>query len=310
MTTFPAAVRDQREQARPRHGSEPPLALDRGLPARLRTESVHPGRLVVARLPLLAAHQGTPPDLLLKWGSMPSSATVDVVVHLHGHSPQGRRMNLIRDIEPRSGLDLVDPAHPATVGRTSPTLLVLPRGHFYGGKSGRGYSFPALVAPGAMSSLVEDALRRFSAATGARATRGKLILTAHSGGGAALMAILRHLDPDELHTFDALYSDPGPLIAWARRHQGIGAVRVLFRPAEPTAANSLRVDAELDRSSPRFRVEETGIPHVAIPRTYGWRLLADSAANLPGAVRPGGHRRATELAVNLPCDPSLGGCSR
>ena len=126
------------------------------------------------------------------------------------------------------------------------------------------------------------------------------------------MAILRHLDPDELHTFDALYSDPGPLIAWARRHQaaGIGAGRVLFRPAEPTAANSLRVDAELDRSSPRFRVEETGIPHVAIPRTYGWRLLADSAGNLPGAVRPQAHRRATELAVHLPCDPSLGGCSR
>ena len=135
MTTFPAAVRDQRQQPRLRHGSEPPLALDRDLPARLRRESVHPGRLVVARLPLLAAHQGTPPDLLLKWRSTPSSATVDVVVHLHGHSAQGRRINLIRDIEPRSGLDLVDPAHAATVGRTSPTVLVLPRGHFYGGKS-------------------------------------------------------------------------------------------------------------------------------------------------------------------------------
>jgi hypothetical protein len=89
---------------------------------------------------------------------MPSSATVEVVVHLHGHSPQGRRMNPIRDMEPRSGLDLVDPVLPATVGRTTPTLLVLPRGHFYGGGSARGYSLPALVAPGAMSSLVEDAL--------------------------------------------------------------------------------------------------------------------------------------------------------
>jgi hypothetical protein len=112
---------------------------------------------------------------------MASSATVDVVVHLHGHSPHGRRMNLIRDMEPRSGLDLADAAHPSTVGRTSRTLLVLTRGHFYGGRSGRGYGFPALVAPGATSSLIQDALRRFSAATGVQATGGKLILTAHSG---------------------------------------------------------------------------------------------------------------------------------
>ena len=250
------------------------------------------GRLVVDRLPQLASHHGTPPDLFLRWGAMPRTATVDVVVHLHGHSDHGRQMHLVRDKVPISGLDLVDPAHPATGGRRAPTLLVLPRGNFYGGRSGHGYGFPALTAPGTLHSLVDTALRRFSAASGVRATRGRLILTAHSGGGSALMAILRHANPDEVHTFDALYSDPAPLIAWARRRQGSpgSALRVLFRPGEPTAANSLRVAEAIGSASRRFRVERTTVPHLAIPRTFGWRLLADAGADLPGAIRT--HRPA------------------
>ncbi|MEV5961055.1 phage tail tip lysozyme [Kribbella sp. NPDC051952] len=247
------------------------------------------GHLVVEHLPLLASHHGTPPDVLLRWSAMPAgTTTVDVVVHLHGHSPKGRSMQLVRDMAPVSGLDLVDPAHPSTAGRTTPTLMILPRGHFYGGRSGRGYSFPALQPPGAITKLVDEALRRFGKATGVHARRGRLILTAHSGGGSALMAILRHLDPDEVHTFDALYSDPGPLITWARRRQaaGSGALRVLFRPGEATARNSLRVATALGRTSAKFRVEQTGVTHMAIPQTYGWRLLADPGADLPGATRP------------------------
>jgi uncharacterized protein DUF2272/tail lysozyme len=264
------------------------------------------GRLVVARLPQLASHRGTGPDLVLRWGAMPGAATVDVVVHLHGFSGRGVRMSLVDDKEPRSGLDLADPAHPATRGRRRPTLLVLPRGHFHGGRSGHGYSFPALTPPGALSRLVDDALRRFAAQTGVRATRGKLILTAHSGGGAALMSILRHLDPDEVHTFDALYNDPAPLIAWVRRRRaaGTGALRVLFRPGEGTAANSLRVAAALGSGSPSFRVEQTRVPHNDIPRTFGWRLLADSSADLPGASRPsrGGTREVAAPGRPPLCD--------
>jgi hypothetical protein len=299
MTAYPVAVGDHREQARLRYESEAPWAPsahDRLTSPPPRRGWGQPGRLVVDHLPLLAAHRGSPPALVLRWGALPRTGTVDIVVHLHGHSPQGARMNLVRDIEPRSGLDLVNPAQPGTPGRTTPTLLVLPRGHFYGGRSGRGYSFPALEAPGALNALVDDAVRRVSAATGARLTRGRLILTAHSGGGSALMAILRHLDPDEIHTFDALYSDPGPLVVWARRHQtaGTGALRVLFRPGEGTATNSLRVDAALAAASPRFRVEQTAVQHVDIPRTYGWRLLASPGADLPGAVRPGRHHRTDQ----------------
>ncbi|MEU7790658.1 phage tail tip lysozyme [Amycolatopsis sp. NPDC049159] len=266
MTASPAAVLDHRTPPDGKNGK-------------------HGGRLVVARLPQLAHHRGTGPDLVLRWGPVPRDGAVDVVVHLHGFSARGARMTLPDDKEPRSGLDLTDPANPSVRGRRTPTLLVLPRGHFRGG---RAYGFPALTAPGALARLVSDALRRFSAATGVHATRGKLILTAHSGGGAALMAILRHADPDEVHAFDALYTDPAPLIAWARKRQaaGTGALRVLFRPGEPTAANSLKVAAALRSGSRAFRVERTRVAHDDIPRTFGWRLLADPGADLAGHGEP------------------------
>src|SRR5215475_11940847 len=190
------------------------------------------GRLVVQHLPLLRQHAGTAPDLVLGWNAMSNPGRVDVVVHLHGFSPRGRAMQLPRDMVPVSGLDFADPRHPARPGRRVPTLTVLPRGNFFGGRTGRGYNHPALHTPGALGRLVDEALARFGAHTGIQAVRGRLILTAHSGGGASLMRMLAYADPDEVHTFDALYPDPSPLITWARariaRNDG-GALRVLFR---------------------------------------------------------------------------------
>lgn len=247
------------------------------------------GRLVVDQLPLLRSHAGTPPDLVLTWNAMNAPGTVDVVVHLHGFSARGRLMRLPADIVPVSGLDFSDPQHPSAAGRTSPTLLVLPRGNFFGGRSGRGYNFPALHPPGALDELVDDALAQFGASAGARPVRGRLILTAHSGGGASLMRILRYADPDEVHTFDALYTDPAPLIAWAQHRiaRGSGALRVLYRPGEGTAQASLAVESAIQRAltgpSPSWRVESTRVAHMDIPPRFGWRLLADVAADLPGA---------------------------
>ncbi|WP_200896319.1 glucosaminidase domain-containing protein [Pseudarthrobacter chlorophenolicus] len=248
-----------------------------------------PGRLVVDRLPLLRIHRGTAPDLLLKWNSMPQGTTaVDVVVHLHGYSGRRAAMSIIRDKEPASGLDFADPEQPVTAGRTTPTLAVLPRGHYFGGNSGSGYSFPALTKAGALQQLVATAIDAFNKQTGSNASQGKLIITAHSGGGAPLMAILRHTDPDEVHTFDALYSDPSALIAWARRRvaAGSGALRVVFRPGEPTARNSERVAKSLKAlgAGAPFRVESTKVPHNDIPKKFGWRLLADPSAALPGTT--------------------------
>lgn len=244
---------------------------------------------VVENLSLLREHAGAAPDMVLKWNDMAQPANVDVVVHLHGWSPGvGRRMNIVRHKLPVSGLDFADPKRPSSVGRTAPTLMILPRGHHDPiGKKTERYTFPALVKPRALQRLIDDALGIFSAQTGVTVGRRRLILTAHSGGGAALMKILEHSDPDEVHTFDALYTDPRSLISWAQRRMsaGGGALRVIYRPGEETAPNSKRVARAISESaSPAFRVERTTVSHNDIPSRFGWRLLADSSADLSGAL--------------------------
>ena len=244
---------------------------------------------VVERFSLLRDHAGTPPDLVLKWNDMAQPTAVDVVVHLHGWSPGvGRRLNILRHKLPASGLDFADPKNSASIGRTTPTLMILPRGHHdpVGNKTER-YTFPALVNPGALQRLIHESLAIFAAQTGVPVRRNRLILTAHSGGGAPLMKILGHTDPDEVHTFDALYTDPTPLITWAQRRMasGSGALRVIYRPGEGTAAYSKRVARTIaGRGSPSFRVESTGVSHNDIPPRFGWRLLADPSADLPGVA--------------------------
>lgn len=265
-----------------------------------QARAVPGGRLVIDRFPQLRGHKGTGPDLLLKWNGMPQDVqTVDVVVHLHGYSGKRATMSITRDKEPASGLDFSDPAQPGTPGRTTPTLALLPRGNYFGGNSGAGYSFPELTKPSTIQKLVAAGLEAFNREAGTSATPGKLILTAHSGGGAPLMAILHHTDPDEVHTFDALYSDPAALIAWARRRiaAGTGALRVLFRPGEPTARHSERVAKALKQPAapPSFRVESTRVPHNDIPRKFGWLLLRDSSAPIPGTTA----REAEEEAADL-----------
>jgi subtilisin family serine protease len=276
--------------------------------------SVAAGQLIVDQVPLLSSHVGTPPDMVLTWNAMDSPVTVDVVVHLHGFSSRGRSMQLPADKLPVSGLDFTDPQNPSSAGRTSPTLLVLPRGNFFGGRSGHGYNFPALHRSGALNELVDDAFSRFGTQTGTRPALGRLILTAHSGGGASLMRILRYADPDEVHTFDALYTDPAPLIAWARQRiaGGSGALRVLYRPGEGTEHASLAVASAIRRAltaagmypNPRWRVGSTRVAHNDIPARFGWRLLADVSADLPGAgQRPAAPRHGDEISES----PEAGG---
>ena len=136
---------------------------------------VRAGQFVIDRDPLLRSHAGTPPDLVLKWNDMSQPSTVDVVVHLHGWSPGvGARMNIARHKLPASGLDFADPKNPANVGRTTPTLLILPRGHHdpVGSKTSGRRSCPALIKRGALQQLVDESLARFAAQTGATVRRG------------------------------------------------------------------------------------------------------------------------------------------
>jgi hypothetical protein len=265
--------------------------------------AVSGGQRVVDRLPLLAHHRGRHPDLVVKWNDMQSApASVDVAVHLHGHSGSGEQMDLVRDKLPRSGLDWFDLTDPLGRSRSAATVFLLPRGHYTGTNGGKGYEFPALLPSGALPALIATGLAEFGGAAGvATPAMGRLILTAHSGGGNALMQLLHRLhDPDEIHVFDALYFQVDPLIAWTTRHIAAdcrlesprSALRVLHRAG--TGAQSRRVgDAiaqaiQFNGCDPavrrRYRVERTSIPHPDIPRHYGWRLFLDPATDVPDLI--------------------------
>ncbi|TML61286.1 MAG: hypothetical protein E6G22_09660 [Actinobacteria bacterium] len=274
------------------------------------TPGVRAGRVEVPHVPMLARHRGKPPDLVLRWNDMPAApAEIDVVVHLHGYSRTG--MTLPRDIERWSGLDLAPVDGAAGQGRRRPTLTVLPRGHDTNQATSGGlyrYTFPALVGTDDLPRLVQVALDRFAAEIGAAAPRvARLILTAHSGGGSPLLRILQHHDPHEVHVFDGLYQDAGQLASWAEKRiradraaldaapagsardyldtKG-GALRVFFRG--PTAGFSRQVLRAIAPGlrpdlADRYRVEPSTLGHWQIPRQYGWRILADAAADVPNA---------------------------
>ncbi|RXA20224.1 DUF2272 domain-containing protein [Methanosarcina sp. MSH10X1] len=275
------------------------------------------GRLELTRVSLLKHHRGSGPDLILTWNNMlVQPESVDVVIHLHGYSLQaGKLLHLSRDIMPRSGLNWSDPeGRDLTPGRSRPTLALLPRGHFFGGKSGRGYNFPVLISGKGLQQLINFGLDQFARHTGVASIKlRRLIITAHSGGGAAMLKILRHSNPDEVHVFDGLYQNPADLIRWAKaridRDQKAlatgtespehympdrgGALRVQFRHGTATQRYSLMLHSALVAAIPPkselsrwYRVEQTSLSHLRIPRAYGWRLLADASAELPNTSTP------------------------
>lgn len=269
--------------------------LERETPPLGPLGGVAAGRAVIDKVPLLQSHRGTRPDLILRWNRMVSvPEAVDVVVHLHGYSSRKAAMRIDRDKEPASGLDFADPLNRGVAGRSAPTLCLLPRGNYFGGRSGNGYNFPALTSPAGLQQLIAFALAQFATRIGVRAVRRRrLIITAHSGGGAALMRILGSNDPDEIHVFDGLYGDATPLVRWARARlarpdAAASALRVLYRPKSGTEKYSKQVANALrsllpprDPRSSRWRVEATPVSHGEIPRRFGWRLLRDAASNLP-----------------------------
>ena len=275
---------------------------------------IRAGRLEVATVPVLARHLGKAPALVLRWNDMPSAtAEIDVVVNLHGFSRPW--LTLPRDIEPTSGLDLAPVDGATGRGRSRPTLTILPRAHYTGVQQKGGplyvYTFPALDGTDGrrdgIARLIQFSLDQFASSVGGTAPRvGRLILTAHSGGGQPLLRILRFMDPHEVHVYDALYWEASALAAWARKHiaqdraasagaaardymstRG-GAMRVFYRG--PTRGNSRAVHnaiaAQLGGGIENwYRVEASPLGHWEIPRTYGWRVLADASADVPRAAR-------------------------
>ena len=281
-------------------------------------------RILVDRHPMLRGHRGAAPDLILLWNDINRSGDVDVVVHFHGYAViKGMRSNFDKmrldfHKEPISGLDFTDPDGPGSPGRSRPTLAILPRGnHAPTDKRSDAYNFPDLVGKGALDKLIQDALARASRETGHALSRGRLILTGHSGGGAAVSAILTHTDPDEVHIFDGMYGSCANFVRWARRRIARElaapgtvppALRILYRPGSKkypgTQPHSEAVARALCRTlapapavrlRPYFRVDRTSVDHNSIPRRFGWQLLADPSAAVPGATtfacRPLGRRK-------------------
>jgi hypothetical protein len=291
--------------------------------------AIAPGQAEIKEVPLLAAHHGAGPVLILRWNTIHDpKAGIDVVVHLHGFSTD-RNLDLRDRKLPLSGLDFSPPAPPAKSGareqppwqgRTRSTLLICPRGQARAGHPSA-YGFPALAAKGAFAQLIDVALRSFEthAGIGQRVSPQRVILTAHSGGGAAMNLILNDsadtpVDPHEVHVFDALYGSPGHLSVWLERRlrhdvkrlrAGVpdargylsaegGALRVFYTPGneKSTQPSSLQIErlirAHVPRGTPGsdvlerfYRVERSAVAHNLVPYWYGGRLLADAAAHIP-----------------------------
>jgi hypothetical protein len=259
-------------------------------------DSVTPGEGYLADTPVLRPHAGTQPDLFLRWNEVPKAAAgIDVVVHLHGFSQQGREMPLAEKVR-RSGLDLS--------GRARPTLALLPRGnwirHTY-------YDFPALLG-GGIDRLVAYGVECFAEAVGRSLAVDRFILSAHSGGGMPAVDTIAGAarGPDELYVFDGLYGrdprlgDPmqgleilerwlGGRLAWEPERPG--ALRVIYierqtgpfsRAVGELVARQLRtaeagLRADLAR---RYRAEPSGVPHAYIAEICAPQLLADAGAEI------------------------------
>ncbi len=160
------------------------------------------------------------------------------------------------------------------------------------------YTFPGLLAQHGqgLEQLIGGALRWFAREVGRRTepiSLSRLILTAHSGGGAPLDALLadhttrRTNNPEEVHVFDALYGNTNGLSAWLRQRvqsePARGAMRIAFREGEPTATNSVAME-RLARSLTNdagYRALAVRIPHDDIPGACGPVLLRDVRADLP-----------------------------
>ena len=271
------------------------------LPIALSDSDVSLGEGYLEDTPVLQPHAGTQPDLFLRWNRIPLSAlALDVVVHLHGFSQQGREMPLAEKVM-RSGLDLS--------GRVRPTLAMLPRGnwirHYY-------YDFPALLS-GGIDRLVDYGVAQFSRAVAGAAPGipspfavDRFILAAHSGGGMPALDIIAEASrtPEELYIFDGLYGrDPASgdplrglevIDAWLgdrlrREPKREGALRVIYieqqtgpfsrKVAELIGRHLATVEpARVAALSRRYRVEASGVQHSQVARRCMPELLTSPDA--------------------------------
>ena len=187
-------------------------------------------------LPSLRAHAGRGYDLahgncVVRWARIPAgySGPVDVVVHFHGYVGSVHSMRLTQKAA-ISGLDLQTP------GVARPTIGLVPHGfahewhyteerpdHTRVQRTGDGFTFPAIDSKDELDAFIAEALAAWAAQPGnARVSRSRVLLTGHSGGGAALTKLMQSIGAAEgvqgFHYFDATYGGQDVLTAasgWA-----------------------------------------------------------------------------------------------
>jgi hypothetical protein len=299
---------------------------------------------------VLNSHGTKTKNAILRWNAPPASLTeIDVLVHLHGFVGHGAGIDL-KVKEKMSGCDWSAPS--GKPERSRITLGIIPRGFLTGAVTGGGKvdvcDFPALVGSASgLDSLIQCGLdhlatKELSQPAGSL-NRKRLLLTAHSGGGARLLKLLKLHDPDEVEFFDALYQAPTEAVTWAVRHikadaarlasrpqsewrdcmrnQG-GSLRALFLDTKDTtphntalhtgiecALQAISSSAIQDLLRRYYRVEKTAVGHNDIPKTFGWQLLVDASADLtpkPGALARPVKCSSTAQALDEPnYTPSL-----
>src|SRR5262245_7952528 len=267
--------------------------------------------------PIRSDRKNNKENVFLRWNNIPKgTCEIDVVVHFHGWNITGEKQFFDYAVR-NSGLDLKDPGG-KYVRQDRPTLCILPFGknepdyELKGEKKrhpGR-YVFPVSSSEAGLRELINFSLDSL-AKKGTFKLR-RLILTAHSGGGAAVSKILAlNKQPvDEVHLFDSTYGNQQSFIDWAEkkikadsklpasdlRTKG-GALRVLYLPLysedgkpcvkSETAGGSEQIAGKLNEFTKQnsylricYRVEPVGIEHLDIPKTFGYQLLENVYANL------------------------------
>lgn len=180
------------------------------------------------------------------------------------------------------------------------------------------YEFPFFLNNEGLQKTIDFSFEYLRKRFGSVLTLGRLILTAHSGGGVPVSTILRlSLDGtlelkkspkeiDEVHLFDSTYEAQGNTVKWANKKIAAdaklsaadmptkgGALRVIFPPVyescaeNGTAAGSREIQIGIkDKIAANpgldswYRVEPTRISHSWIPKTFGFQLLAAANAIL------------------------------
>ncbi len=241
-------------------------------------------------LPLLTAHAASGftynlsgPNCVLRWARVPRgfSGALDVVVHFHGYKSHNAMR--LSDKANASGLDLQTP------GVTGPTLALVPHGRAFASRvpNTDGFTFPAIANREGLQRFIDAALSAFKATIGSSEGPLKVrrvIITGHSGGGAALNLLMRSMASGDgahaFHYFDATYGGASVITdarGWLRTalerdakalrdvsaeqrshvmNERGGSLRIMFIDGTPTTATAVAVDRFIDRTLREIEPDE------------------------------------------------------